>query len=251
MKHLLFSILFLLPWSVNAQTVGTVPATQVEILKAEAAKKAKEAKKAAEKAKQAAEEALKAAEAAEQATQTSQPQKDSWTIPQQTKPEQKPSTIRNNNPYEGYLAGAVPEKDGKVVFELKEPISEINANELYKRVYAILDRLAHDDHQAGNSRIVLVNEAEHTIAARYEEWLVFSQNILSLDRTKFNYTIVAKCNNGILDLTLSRINYSYEENRPSGFKANAEELISDKASLNKNGTKLIEYMRFLIKSNKN
>ena len=83
-----------------------------------------------------------------------------------------------------------------------------------------------------------MNEAEHTIAARYEEWLVFSQNILSLDRTKFNYTIVAKCNNGILDLTLSRINYSYEENRPSGFKANAEELISDKASLNKNGTKL-------------
>ena len=62
MKHLLFSILFLLPWSVNAQTVGTVPATQVEILKAEAAKKAKEAKEAAEKAKQAAEEALKAAE---------------------------------------------------------------------------------------------------------------------------------------------------------------------------------------------
>ena len=119
MKHLLFSILFLLPWSVNAQTVGTVPATQVEILKAEAAKKAKEAK-----------------EAAEQATQTSQPQKDSWTIPQQTKPEQKPSTIKNNNPYEGYLAGAVPEKDGKVVFELKEPISDINANELYKRVYA-------------------------------------------------------------------------------------------------------------------
>lgn len=136
------------------------------------------------------------------------------------------------------MAGAVAEKEGKVVFELKEPISDINANELYKRVYAILDRLAHDDHQAGNSRIVLVNEAEHTIAARYEEWLVFSQNILSLDRTKFNYTIVAKCNNGILDLTLSRINYSYEENRPSGFKANAEELISDKASLNKNGTKL-------------
>ena len=238
MKHLLFSILFLLPWSVNAQTVGTVPATQVEILKAEAAKKAKEAKEAAEKAKQAAEEALKAAEAAEQATQTSQPQKDSWTIPQQTKPEQKPSTTKNNNPYEGYLAGAVPEKEGKVVFELKEPISDINANELYKRIYAILDRLAHDDHQAGNSRIVLVNESEHTIAARYEEWLVFSQNILSLDRTKFNYTIVAKCNNGILDLTLSRINYSYEEKRPSGFKANAEELISDKASLNKNGTKL-------------
>ena len=88
MKHLLFSILFLLPWSVNAQTVGTVPATQVEILKAEAAKKAKEAKEAAEKAKQAAEEALKAAEAAEQATQTSQPQKDSWTIPQQTKKQQ-------------------------------------------------------------------------------------------------------------------------------------------------------------------
>ena len=50
MKHLLFSILFLLPWSVNAQTVGTVPATQVEILKAEAAKKAKEEKEAAEKA---------------------------------------------------------------------------------------------------------------------------------------------------------------------------------------------------------
>ena len=182
-----------------------------------------QAKKAAEEAKRAAEEALKAAEEAEQATQATQQQKDSWTIPQQTKQQSQPVVSKTTNPYEGYLAGAVPEQDGKVTFELRQTATNMNASEIYKRVYNVLNNLAHDEHQAGNSRIALVNEAEHMIAAKYEEWLVFSQNLLSLDRTKFNYTIVAN---------------NYEEDRPSGFKATAENLIADRVALTKKGTKL-------------
>ena len=44
--------------------------------------------------------------------------------------------------------------------------------------------------------------------------------------------------NGQLELTLSRINYNYEEDRPSGFKATAENLIADRVALTKKGTKL-------------
>ena len=238
MKNLFIAICCLVPAIGIAQTVTPVPANKVEILKAEAARKAAEAKKAAEEAKRAAEEALKAAEEAEQATQATQQQKDSWTIPQQTKQQSQPVVSKTTNPYEGYLAGAVPEQDGKVTFELRQTATNMNASEIYKRVYNILNNLAHDEHQAGNSRIALVNEAEHMIAAKYEEWLVFSQNLLSLDRTKFNYTIVAKCQNGQLELTLSRINYNYEEDRPSAFKATAENLIADRVALTKKGTKL-------------
>ena len=238
MKNLLIAICCLMPTMGIAQTVTPVPENKVEILKAEAARKAEEAKRAAEEAKRAAEEALKAAEAAEQATQATQQQKDSWTIPQQTKQQSKPVASKTTKSNEGYLAGAVPEKGGKVTFELKQTIKNMDADEIYKRVYNVLDNLAHDSHQMGNSCIALVNEAEHTIAAKYGEWLVFSQNLLSLDRTKFNYTIIAKCQNEQLELTLSRINYNYEEDRPTGFKATAEELITDKVALNKNGTKL-------------
>jgi hypothetical protein len=39
-------------------------------------------------------------------------------------------------------------------------------------------------------------------------------------------------------LFMNGINYEYEKDRPTGFKAPAEELITDKYSLNKKGTKL-------------
>ena len=62
MKNLFIAICCLVPAIGIAQTVTPIPANKVEILKAEAARKAAEAKKAAEEAKRAAEEALKAAE---------------------------------------------------------------------------------------------------------------------------------------------------------------------------------------------
>ena len=83
------------------------------------------------------------------------------------------------------------------------------------------------------SRVALVNKDEHIIANIMDEWLVFSSSFISLDRTEFKYNLVAKITDNHLNLTLSRINYNYEEGRSTGFKEPAENVIVDKVALNK------------------
>lgn len=66
-----------------------------------------------------------------------------------------------------------------------------------------------------------------------DEWLVFSQSFLSLDRTEFRYLLVAQIADNSLTVTLSKIIYNYEEGRSTGFKEPAEKVISDRYALNK------------------
>lgn len=66
-----------------------------------------------------------------------------------------------------------------------------------------------------------------------DEWLVFSQSFLSLDRTEFRYLLVAQIADNSLTVTLSKIIYNYEEGRSTGFKEPAENVISDRYALNK------------------
>ena len=61
MRIFLFTIVFLMPLAMPAQTDTIMQKNNIEVLKAEAARKAAEAKAAAEKAQRAAEEALEAA----------------------------------------------------------------------------------------------------------------------------------------------------------------------------------------------
>ena len=133
---------------------------------------------------------------------------------------------------------AVPESDGKVVFTDDMVFQSAPAQKIYEAAYATLDSLAHSEQQI-QSGIALVNRKEHIIAARYTEWLEFSRSFISLDRTKFNYTIIATCSDNKLHLSLERISYSYEETRETGFKTNAENWIADKKALNKKRTKLL------------
>jgi colicin import membrane protein len=99
-----------------------------------------------------------------------------------------------------------------------------------------------EEKQFKESKIALVDKTDHVIAARFREWLVFKSTALSLDRTVFNYTIIANCSDGHLNLTLSRINYAYELDRDNdGMEVNAEEWITDENALNKAKTKLLKY----------
>ncbi|MCR5130887.1 MAG: DUF4468 domain-containing protein [Prevotella sp.] len=139
-----------------------------------------------------------------------------------------------------YLAGAVPEVDGKVCFTLDLDAPGKSAQQIYDTVYAILEQMTKEEKQFEQSQIALVNKADHMIAAKYREWLVFKSTALALDRTVFNYTIIANCSDGHLNLTLSRISYAYELDRydSEGLETSAEEWITDKEALNKAKTKL-------------
>ncbi|MDY6249046.1 MAG: DUF4468 domain-containing protein [Prevotella sp.] len=169
-----------------------------------------------------------------------------WEVPDQ-KPKEERQTLFGKSKKTidpKYLtADAVPMVDGKVVFTLDEDVPGKSAQEIYDIVYATLDSLTKTENQFEESKIALVNKSEHVIAAKFREWLVFKSSALSLDRTVFNYTIIATCTDGHLNLTLSRINYAYEMDRDdsSGMQTSAEEWITDEYALNKARTKLLRH----------
>ena len=135
-----------------------------------------------------------------------------------------------------YMTGAVPVVDGKVTFTLNLDIPGKSAQQIYEQTYQFIDQLTIDEHQMKNpllSQISLVNKKEHIIVARLQEWLVFSSGLLAIDRTQFNYTLIANCTDGHLNITISRIRYDYEKERETGFSITAEQWITDQYGLNK------------------
>lgn len=182
-----------------------------------------------------------------------------WEVPteQNVEKTQKKTLLEKSNKTVDakYLAGAVPVVDGKVTFTLDVDVNGKNADEIYGNVYALLRKMTTEENQiqdiTDKSRIAAVNKAEHTIAAKFKEWLVFKKSALSLDQTVFSYTIIAKATDGHLNLTLSRISYQYEMERGEGkgMNVSAEDWISDEASLNKKKNGLLKYTKkFRIKT---
>ena len=81
-----------------------------------------------------------------------------------------------------YLAGAVPEVDGKVVFTKEFSIPGMSQEEIFNRMQKWMEaRLKKNEN---NSRVVYTNPEEGQIVGTGEEWIVFSSSALSLDRTK-------------------------------------------------------------------
>ncbi len=175
-------------------------------------------------------------------------QKNVWEIPDQ--PQQQKQTVKKETKKkvvsavdQKYLAGAVPEVNGSVVFTLDKDVPGMSADNIYSKVYAVVSEIVEEGKSADlqpAGRIAAVNKAEHTLAARMKEWLVFSSNFISLDRTVFNYTLVAQATDGHIHVTIDRISYAYEMERKdaTGMQVKAEEWITDKYALNKKGTKL-------------
>lgn len=172
-------------------------------------------------------------------------QKNVWEIPDQPQQQVVKKETKKATPTvdKKYLAGAVPEVNGEVVFTLDKDVPGMSADSIYSKVYDVISQIveegkSQDLQPAG--RIAAVNKSEHTIAARLKEWLVFSSNFISLDRTVFNYTLVAQATDGHIHVTLDRISYAYEMDRKDteGLKVKAEEWITDQYALNKKGTKL-------------
>ncbi len=171
-------------------------------------------------------------------------QNNAWEIPDQPKQQvkvEKKKVVSKVDPK--YLEGGVPEVDGVVVFTLDKDVPGMSADNIYDKVYAVISEIVEEGKSSGlqpEARIAAVNKAGHTIAARIKEWLVFSSNFISLDRTEFNYTLIATASDGHINLRMERISYAYEMNRKdaSGMKEKAENWITDKYALNKKKTKL-------------
>lgn len=207
-------------------------------LKAEAARLNAEANGAA--ATTVAPEATTAAPAATTATPapaTTASQGSGWVIPTATKKETpKPAAQVNGAKLKEdpkYLEGAITfDEQGKIVFDTEIEALGKSAAQLYDLVFDYMSGLTHDK-ESKASRMALVNKDEHIIVNTMDEWLVFSNSFISLDRTECKYNLIAKITDGKVSLSINHINYIYEEGRQTGFKLPAEEVIIDKVALTK------------------
>ena len=162
-----------------------------------------------------------------------------WEKPKDTAPEVVEKK-QSENTKAKYLRGAVPVVDGMVQWELNVDMPGKSAQAIYDIMYKCLDDLTKSEGQLEGSCITLVNKEEKTIVANIREWLTFTSNFLSLDRAKFQYTLIAQCTDGHMRMTMDRIGYRYNESstKIKEVAYTAEKLITDDKAVNKKNTRL-------------
>lgn len=145
--------------------------------------------------------------------------------------------VEKANPDSKYLVGAVPVVDGRVVFETNISAPGKKASEIYRTMLRELEAMTHEEGQFEQSRIIIADSVKNEICAGYQEWLVFKNKPLALDRTRLFYNIFVTCEDGKANVRMTRIHYLYEEERnPQALKA--EEWITDEYGLKKSKEKL-------------
>ena len=134
-----------------------------------------------------------------------------------------------------YLAGAVTEDDGKVVFSKEISMPSLSKDQIYDIMYSWAQQYFSED----GRRLVYSDKDKGDIAAVGEEYLVFQSTALSLDRSLINYRVTIECENNSAKIKMTGIRYEYNvsyQREPE--KYTAEEWITDKFALNKKKDKL-------------
>lgn len=152
-----------------------------------------------------------------------------------------------------YLAGAVPEVDGKVVFSQEFNVPSHTAGQIYDVLLAWGNTRFKDE----NNRVAYSDREKGEIAALGRDHLVFSSSALSLDRSLMSYRLILECHDNRCVASVMGIRYEYNvsyQREPE--KYTAEEWITDKEAVNKeklnrhNGKfrmKTIDYVEDLYK----
>lgn len=139
-----------------------------------------------------------------------------------------------------YLAGAVPEVGGKVVFvkELVHP--GLSKNEIFENLLNWAESYFTVDSEKQN-RVVYKNEEEGTIACSGDQYIVFKKAALSLDRARMYYKLKIFCENGSAKLEIIDIRYTYNVSyQDDPEKYLAEEWITDEYAIDSKKNKLIK-----------
>ncbi len=151
--------------------------------------------------------------------------------------EQQPVSATAGSLDAKYLVGAVPEVDGHVVFETTIQAPGKTQAQIYDIVHEELLRMTREPGQLEQSRLTIEGRDSGLVVGSYQEWLVFKNKPLELDRTRLLYNLVAECSDGEMHLQMRRIIYIYDEERDKQ-TYRAEEWITDRYGLNRSKTKL-------------
>ncbi|WP_028898251.1 DUF4468 domain-containing protein [Prevotella sp. HUN102] len=227
---------------------------KIEETKAEAARLEAEARKLERQAKETETHNAAAPQAVEtgkiQAANEEKAQNEtnsSWIIPEKTQErKQAVSAVKEKKANKDaiYLEeGAVPEVNGQVVWSKRFEAPNQDANTIYVKALDYLNTLLQGENQLEGSQIAIVNKDEHGIVATMKEKMIFFSGFLSQDQAKFNYVLQIKCYDGSADLSISRLSYDYSF-QGKDHHYTAEELITDRYSINRKRTKLYTLGKF-------
>ena len=155
------------------------------------------------------------------------------------------SKVDKNDPK--YLKGAVPVENGIVTFKKTFRVPGQTDAQLYENMlFYVKDNLVVKGIEDAWTRMISDGKEDGIIAARVEEWMVFSKKFLSLDQARLRYQISVTTGNETVNIIVTQISYLYdenwEENKPTGTggeRYRAEEWITDECALNKKGTKVL------------
>ncbi|WP_321520115.1 DUF4468 domain-containing protein [uncultured Bacteroides sp.] len=142
-----------------------------------------------------------------------------------------------------YLTGAVPEKNGRVVFSKEFNLSNLSKDQVFDKMMTWMEKRLKKNNNT--SRVIYSDKEKGIIAGVGEEYLVLKSSSLSLDRALIKYQITTTCLPGKCTMDIEKIYYDYENDK----KIPAEQQIADKEALNKDKTKMVRgYAKFRIKT---
>ena len=141
---------------------------------------------------------------------------------------------------DNYLKGAVTEKNGVVVFEETFIVPGKSKVDIFDSLKNYTQSIVTGENHLPQSRITELSPNKDIIAASVEETLCFKRTALVSDFARFFYQLVFEVSDGQFKVTLLRLRYIYEPMATPG-QDNvmlAEEWITDKEALKKDGTQL-------------
>lgn len=146
-----------------------------------------------------------------------------------------------------YLRGGVPEVNGKVVLSRDFDMpAGFDREATIEKISNWLVRCSKDDRMSQFSRLetTLPLTAQTFIIQK----LVFSKSFISLDQCDLQYVLTVSVVEKGIHMEMSKIIYKYNENdKLNTYKA--EEMITDKVSLRKNGLSIYPgYKKFRMKT---
>ena len=136
-----------------------------------------------------------------------------------------------------YQIGAVPEVNGKVVFEESFDAKGNSQEILNKAQQWIKKRFAGSDVIKYN---IYDNEKPGTIIVKSEEYITFKKKAFVLHRTRITYFLDIEAKDNACTMRMYRITYWYEEEYQGGEHFTAESYITDNEAFNKKKSKLLK-----------
>ncbi len=139
-----------------------------------------------------------------------------------------------------YLAGAVPEENGQIVFKKSFRVPGKSQQEIHDVLANWAGQLVEESIPAPGNYARIMEDSQDSIVARVCEWMVFKKKKMYLDRTRFRYQLTARLDGDHVTLSAITLYYYYGEDMEGskGQLIKAEEWISDKEAMNKAQTKL-------------